>query len=119
MSSASSKTESASGTMRAPCATYSSSGITLPSPAPFWMITSCPCSTNSRTPAGVMATRYSSVLISVGTPTFIGSGPPYRLTASSDEFPAPQREPELDPVTGPAQVAARQLLHPAEPVAEG
>ena len=60
-----------SGRMRAPCAVYSSSGIVLPTPAPDWISTSCPCSTSSLTPAGVRDTRYSSVLISVGTPTFI------------------------------------------------
>src|SRR6187431_288219 len=42
-----------------------------PSPAPCCTRTSCPWSTSSRTPEGVMATRYSSVLISVGTPTFM------------------------------------------------
>ena len=57
--------------MRAPWASNSASGIVLPSPAPAWMNTSWPCSASSRTPAGVSATRYSSVLISVGTPTFI------------------------------------------------
>ena len=57
--------------MRAPCAVYSSSGIVLPTPAPDWMSTSCSCSTSSLTPAGVSDTRYSSVLISVGTPTFM------------------------------------------------
>ena len=69
--SASSNTAAASGTMRAPCAVYSSSGIVLPTPAPDWISTSCPCSTSSLTPAGVSDTRYSSVLISVGTPTFM------------------------------------------------
>src|SRR3954454_24510899 len=41
-----------------------------PSPAPAWTSTLWPRSTSSRTPAGVSATRYSSVLISVGAPTF-------------------------------------------------
>src|SRR5947209_7630228 len=36
------------------------------------MYTSCPRCVSSRTPAGVSETRYSSALISVGTPTFIG-----------------------------------------------
>ena len=45
--------------------------MVLPSPAPDCTITSCPCSASSRAPAGVSDTRYSSVLISVGTPTFI------------------------------------------------
>ena len=72
--SASSKTAAASGRMRAPCAVYSSSGIVLPTPASDWMSTSWPFSTSSLTPAGVSDTRYSSVLISVGTPTFIRCG---------------------------------------------
>src|SRR4051794_28206777 len=57
--------------MLAPCSTYSSSGIADPDPAPRSITTSWPRSTNSRTPAGVIATRYSSVLISHGTPILI------------------------------------------------
>ena len=59
--------------MRAPCASKSASAIALPSPAPASISTSWPCSTISRTPAGVIATRYSSGLISVGTPIFIAT----------------------------------------------
>ncbi len=73
--SASANTAWASGRIFAPCETYSASPIADPSPAPAWTTTSWPCSTSSRTPAGVSATRYSSVLISVGTPTFMGSFP--------------------------------------------
>ena len=56
--------------MRAPWASKSASAIALPSPAPAWIRTSWPRSASSRTPIGVIATRYSSGLISVGTPTF-------------------------------------------------
>ena len=65
------KTAAASGRIDAPWDVYSESLIADPSPAPAWIAISWPCSTSSRTPAGVRATRYSSVLISVGTPTFI------------------------------------------------
>src|SRR3954453_4381539 len=47
-----------------------------PSPAPDWTTTLWPRSTSSRTPAGVIATRYSSVLISLGTPIFIARDSP-------------------------------------------
>jgi hypothetical protein len=46
----------------------SSSWIADPSPAPAWTTTSWPRRTSSDTPAGVMATRYSLFLISVGIP---------------------------------------------------
>src|SRR3954462_9616201 len=114
----SAKTDSASGRMRAPCSTYSPSGIADPSPAPSCTTTSCPRSASSRTPAGVSATRYSSVLISVGTPTFMGVGPFSGFLGSGDELAAAQRQPELDAVAGAAEVAARQLLDLADPVAE-
>src|SRR4051794_21526876 len=114
----SAKTDSASGRIRAPCSTYSPSGIADPSPAPCWTTTSCPRSASSRTPAGVSATRYSSVLISVGAPTFMGVGPFSGFLGSGDELAAAQRQPELDAVAGAAEVAARQLLDLADPVAE-
>ena len=47
------------------------SAIALPAPAPDSIRTWCPCSASSRAPAGVRATRYSSGLISVGTPTLM------------------------------------------------
>src|SRR3954464_14756953 len=40
-----------------------------PTPAPRSTSTSCPARTNSTTPAGVSATRYSRFLTSRGTPT--------------------------------------------------
>src|SRR4030095_10812879 len=54
--------------MVAPAATYCSSLIPLPSPAVCWTKTRWPCDTSWRTPAGVIATRYSRVFISLGTP---------------------------------------------------
>src|SRR6185437_8703972 len=50
---------------------YSASVIDEPRPAPASMKTSCPLSTSSLTPAGVMATRYSWFLTSAGMPTFM------------------------------------------------
>src|SRR5215210_1820952 len=85
-----------------------------PSPAPDWTTTSCPCSASSRTPDGVSATRYSSVLISVGTPTFMCSS-----LSGADQLAAAQGEPEVDPVARGVQRAAGQLLHAADPVAQG
>ena len=43
--------------------------MALPAPASFWITTSWPCVVKAATPDGVMATRFSSSLISVGTPT--------------------------------------------------
>src|SRR5919204_4161685 len=83
-----------------------------PSPAPLWTTASWPASASSRTPAGVRATRYSSALISVGTPTLIAA------PSSSHELASPQRQPELDAVAGARQVASRQLLNLADPVAQ-
>ena len=56
--------------MRAPWETYSSSVIDDPSPAPFWTRTSWPRRTSSWTPTGVMPTRNSLFLTSLGMPTF-------------------------------------------------
>src|SRR5688500_1043120 len=98
--------------------------MALPSPAPRWISTSCPCSLSSRAPMGVSATRYSSVLISVGTPTFTAQhllrfasgGVAVSRSCSPDQLPRAQRQPQLDAVRGPRQVAARQLLDLADPV---
>src|SRR5688500_11380179 len=51
---------------------YSSSVKPLPVPAPFCTSTSWPSEERSRAPEGVMPTRYSLFLISVGTPIRIG-----------------------------------------------
>ena len=53
----------------APARLKSASEIAEPSPAPASMRTSWPRWTSSATPAGVIATRYSLFLISVGMPT--------------------------------------------------
>jgi len=68
-SSASAHTLSAVVTISAPAALKSLSEMAEPSPAPAWMITSWPRRVSSATPAGVMATRNSLFLTSVGTPT--------------------------------------------------
>ena len=92
-----------------------SSGIALPTPAPDWMNTSWPCSTSSRTPAGVSATRYSSVLISVGTPTFIAA----LLLGSSHVTSSRARSASQNSIRSRAlEVAPRQLLDPPDPVAQ-
>src|SRR4051794_40791731 len=109
------KTAAASGRIEAPWEMYSASEIAEPSPAPAWTTTSWPCSTSSRTPEGVSATRYSSVLISVGTPTFIWS---FRRWSWSYELTSAQGEPEVDAIAGRVQRPARELLHAADAVAE-
>src|SRR5215212_9648933 len=65
---AAANTASASATIWAPAAVYSSSVIAEPVPAPACTTTSWPACTNSRTPSGVAATRYSWFLTSVGMP---------------------------------------------------
>lgn len=67
--SASAHTWSAVPTSCAPAALKSASVIAEPSPAPAWMSTSWPRRVSSATPAGVMATRNSLFLVSVGIPT--------------------------------------------------
>src|SRR6478672_6600020 len=63
-----------------------------PSPAPAWTTTSWPWSASSRAPDGVSATRYSSVLISVGALTFTsdlarsGGGGDVEATAALGEL---------------------------------
>src|SRR3954466_12094332 len=89
-----------------------------PSPAPRWTSTSCPCSTSSRTPDGVSATRYSSVLISVGTPTFTVPVLSSSASSGADQLAPSQGEPEVDAVAGGVQRAAGQLLHPADAIAQ-
>src|SRR6266545_567353 len=88
-----------------------------PSPAPFWTMTPCPASTSSRTPDGVSATRYSSALISVGTPTFTRR-PFLSYPGSCHQLAAAQCQPEVDPVARGVQRAACELLYPPDAVAE-
>src|SRR4051794_41191735 len=118
MSSASAKTASASGRIVAPWAVYCSSAIAEPSPAPACMHTLWPRSVSSRTPDGVSATRYSSALISVGTPTFT-SGPRSVVMGLPDDLAPSQGEPELDAVAGGRQVAPGELFDLAHAVAQG
>src|SRR5690242_16110683 len=80
------------------------------------MTTSWSCSTSSRTPAGVSATRYSSALISVGTPTFTCRSSFFVLVA--DQLAPAQGEPEVDAVARGVQRPARQLLHAPDPIAQ-
>src|SRR5665213_524509 len=68
-------TSSAVGRILAPAATYSSLLIEEPTPASDSTKTSCPLRTSSWTPAGVMATRYSWFLTSLGMPTFMAEEP--------------------------------------------
>jgi hypothetical protein len=68
--SAAANTASASGAIVAPWAAYWESLKPLAAPAPCWTATSCPRSVSSRTPAGVIDTRYSSAFVSLGIPTF-------------------------------------------------
>src|SRR5215211_3430331 len=85
-----------------------------PRPAPAWTTAPCPWPASSRTPAGVSATRYSSDLISVGTPTLID----LLNQLVRHELATAQGQPELDAVAGARQVAARELLDLADPVAQ-
>src|SRR5579862_5829515 len=98
-------------------------------PAPRCTSTSWPRSASSRTPAGVVDTRYSSALISAGTPTF--TIPPCvgavraasrvsscRRHRTAEQLTAAQREPELDPVLDAVEAPARQLLDARHPVAQ-
>src|ERR1051325_5861011 len=78
------------------------------------MTISWSCSTSSRTPAGVRATRYSSVLISLGTPTFT-----CRSSLSLPDQLAPaQGQPEVDAIARGVQGPARQLFDAPDPVAQ-
>src|SRR5829696_3279345 len=88
-----------------------------PSPAPASTTTSCSCSTSSRTPDGVSATRYSSVLISVGTPTFTRKSS-FLLGFLGDQLAATEGEPEVDAIAGGVERAPGELLYPADAIAE-
>src|SRR5215212_10278028 len=69
--SASAQTWSWSSAILAPVATNSSTVLEEPTPAPAWTTNSSPCRVNSFTADGVIATRYSWFLTSLGTPTFM------------------------------------------------
>src|SRR6202140_3021856 len=70
--SATDHTSVAAPPIEAPVAVNPSSVIDDPMPAPCSTNTVWPAVVSSRTPAGVMATRYSSSLTSLGTPTIMG-----------------------------------------------
>src|SRR5438477_13180477 len=70
-------TSAALATSVAPTARYVSSANPEPIPAPCSTSTECPSPTNDSTPAGTSATRFSAVLISLGTP-MIMRAPLYR-----------------------------------------
>src|SRR5919106_1489848 len=70
-----SKTTSAFGTITAPARSNSESKMLEPRPASLSMTTSWLWTTNSRTPAGVIATRYSLSFSSRGTPIFMNQTP--------------------------------------------
>ena len=69
MRSACSQTSAADSTIVAPALRYAESGMALPVPAPLWTNTSWLSIEKAATPDGVMATRLSSSLTSVGMPT--------------------------------------------------
>src|SRR4051794_7846256 len=79
------------------------------------MTASWPCSTSSRTPAGVRATRYSSVLISVGTPTFTCRS---SFCSVAYQLAPAERQPEVDAIARGVQRPARQLFDAPDPVAQ-
>src|SRR5271166_2849551 len=123
---------SAVSRISAPWARNCASENALPTPAPDCTSTSCPRKASSRTPAGVIATRYSSALISLGTPILIDArllprwggqdGQPapslVERPRSPRELPAAQRQPELDPVARAGEAAPGELLDAADAVAE-
>src|SRR5438094_2785247 len=78
--------------IRAPADSYAASENALPSPAPVSTMTSCPRCPSSRAPAGVSATRYSSVLISLATPIFKAASP-YLVRVARLEFVEIQEQP--------------------------
>src|SRR5581483_1592465 len=75
--SAPAQTSAVEPTISDPWAEYISSVMPLPPPAAASTSTLCPARVNSSTPLGVMATRYSSDLISLGTPTIMGNLGPW------------------------------------------
>src|SRR5207237_10346308 len=66
--SAACQTRAASDTSVAPAARYSASEKPAVSPAPFWICTFAPSETQRRQRLGVIETRVSPILISLGTP---------------------------------------------------
>src|SRR6266540_1111566 len=75
MRSASPQTSSAESSTAAPARSNSASRMELPSPAPRSTSTRCSASLSARTPAGVIATRYSWSFSSRGMPTSMVRAP--------------------------------------------
>src|SRR6516165_11235943 len=113
MSSPVCQTSSGPGRMAAPAATKSASGIAEPVPASRSTNTSWPARTSSCTPAGVIATRYSWFLTSLGTPTF--------MTAALSRPPAGSVAggPVLTPPTWLSDFACPGFPEPREPALTG
>src|SRR4051812_20654850 len=68
----------------------------LPSPAPDSIRTAWPSCVSSSTPTGSIATRYSSALISLGTPTIIR--PPLQTGPRPDQTGPPRAEDRPDDI---------------------
>src|SRR6185312_12309073 len=81
------------GTMVAPAAVYAASERPLPSPADFSTSTLWPRATRLFTPAGVIPTRFSRVLISLGTPMITGGS---FLRVSGRHFDGAEHERRVD-----------------------
>src|SRR3990172_3228600 len=92
----------------APTAAYSSLLMPEPDPASDSTNTRCPRRTSSSTPTAVMLTRYSCVLISLGTPTII------YLNSDRRPDPNPQRKRRVTtpriPPRGGGRLAPRSHL---------
>ena len=73
-------------TMVAPAEAYWESAIPLPCPAPDSNRTVWPALVSSSAPTGSMATRYSSALISLGTPTIIRRNSPRQARQRSHQL---------------------------------
>ncbi len=108
----------------APALRYSSSVIDAPAPAPACTSTGTWWCTNSRTPSGVMATRCSLFLISVGTPTVSGCAHPCtvsfcasvstarRMVSISANSSGPHVSTGASCTTGSTRSSARQMSPP-------
>ena len=102
--------------MRAPCAVYSASGIVLP-------LAGARLHDHLVTVLGQLAHagRRERHPVLVGLDLRRNSdlhSLSHRSLIAVTQFSGPQREPELDPVARARQVAARELLHPPDAVAQ-
>src|SRR3954463_5849481 len=106
---------SSAETTCAPTRTYAASGNALPMPAPVSIATSWPRLISSRAPAGVSATRYSSVLISFATPIFT-AGELY-TGAKADTISAQPRQTVADTIAVGGGFGVPREAGPSEPAA--